>query len=97
MAYEVSNPPFLIAQGVGNSRKVWMYVDGDAITDVRVSGYFTNGYSLGMRAKDIIIVVDDDASPISAQICVVNASSKSGSTETVDISDGTAITATDSD
>lgn len=97
MAYETSNPPFLIAKGVGSGRGVWMYVDADAITSVRVSGYFTNGYSLGMRAKDIILVVDEDASPISAQICIVNAASKSGSTETVDISDGVAITATDSD
>lgn len=93
MAYDTANPPFLIAQGVGNSRKVWMYVDTDAIATVRVSGYFTNGYTLGMRAGDIILVVDSDASPISAQICVVN----EASTTTVDISDGTAITATDSD
>lgn len=97
MAYATSNPPFLIAQGVAGSRKVWMYVSTDAASVVRVSGYFTNGYSLGMRANDILIMVDSDASPIAAQIMIVNESSKSGSTETVDVSDGVAITATDSD
>ena len=93
MAYETSNPPFLVSQGVGNSRKVWMYVDADAITTVRVSGYFTNGYALGMRAGDLIFVVDSDASPISAQLCIVNEASAT----TVDISNGVAITETDSD
>jgi len=93
MAYETSNPPFLIAKGVGGGRGVWMYVDADAITDVRVSGYFTNGSSLGLKANDIMIVVDSDASPISAQICIVNAVSST----VTDISDGVAITATDTD
>lgn len=97
MAYATSNPPGLLAQGIGGSRKLWLYVSTDTSTAVRVSGYFTNGYSLGMRAGDILISVDSDASPIAAHLYVVNASSKSGSTETVDVSDGVAITATDSD
>jgi len=97
MAYSTDNPPFVIAQGIAGSRKLWMYVDTDAATDVRVSGYFTNGYTLGMRAGDILIQVDSDASPIASQIMIVNAASKSGSTETVDCSDGVAITATDTD
>ena len=97
MAYATTNPPYCIAQGVGGSLKVWLYASTDAATVVRVSGYFTNGYSLGMRAGDLLIQVDTDASPIATQMMIVNASSKSGSTETVDVSDGVAVTATDSD
>jgi len=97
MAYATTNPPFCLGQGIGGGRKLWFYTTTDAMTDVRVSGYFTNGYSLGMRAGDIICVIDNDASPISASWAIINAASKSGSTETVDISDGVAITATDSD
>lgn len=93
MAYEVANPPFLVSQGIGSGRKVWMYTDADAITAVRVSGYFTNGWDLGMRAGDIIFVIDNDASPISAQLCIVTSATASA----VDLSDGTVITGTDSD
>lgn len=93
MAYSTSNPPFLMAQGIGGSRKLWFYASTDTATAVRVSGYFTNGYDLGMRVNDILISVDTDASPIAAQIYVVNAASSSA----VDVSDGVAITATDTD
>lgn len=95
MAYSTSNPPFLIASGIGGTqnRRVWLYVSTDTATAVRVSGYFTNGYELGMRAGDILFSVDTDASPIAQQIYVVNAATSSA----VDVSDGVAITATDSD
>ena len=57
MAYATSNPPNLLAQLPGGT-KVWLYVDGDAHTDVDASGYFTNGADLGMAANDVMIVVD---------------------------------------
>ena len=95
MAYETANPPFVIGQGA-NGRKLWLYVDADAVATVDAASYFSNGFSLGMRAGDILISVDEDASPISATLHIVNEASKSGATETVDISDGVAITATDS-
>ena len=93
MAYEVANPPFLIGQGVAGSRKLWMYADDDAVATVDGAGYFTNGYALGMRAGDILISVDTDASPISASIHIVNAATSAS----VDLSNGVAITETDSD
>ena len=95
--YSTSNPPQLIARGIGGSGSVWIYKSTDAASVVRVSGYFTNGYSLGMRAGDLLIQVDTDASPIATQLMIVNEASKSGATETVDCSDGVAVTATDSD
>jgi len=75
------------------TRKRWRYASGDAAAAVRVSGYFTDGYSLGMRAGDIVEVVDTDASPITAQIMIVS----SATSTSVDLSDGTAVTATDTD
>ncbi len=97
MSYSTSNPPFCASQGIGGGRKLWIYTSTDAVTSVRVSGYFTNGYSLGMRAGDVVAVLDNDASPLTGAWCIVSASSKSGSTETVDLSDGVTITGTNSD
>lgn len=97
MAYSTSNPPFLLAQGIGGGRKLWCYASTDAASVVRVSGYVSNGYSLGLRAGDLVWMIDTDASPIAAQLMTVASCSKSGSTETCDLTDGTAVTATNSD
>lgn len=94
MTYSTSNPPALVGQGQLNGLgKTWVYRSTDAASAVRVSGYFTNGYDLGMRAGDVVYVCDTDASPLAIQIHIVNAASASA----VDLSDGVAITATDSD
>ncbi len=93
MAYSTSNPPCLISQGIGGFWRTWVYKSTDAVTAVRVSGYFTDGWKLGMRAGDVIFVVDTDASPITMQVAIVTSATASA----VDLSDGTAITATDTD
>lgn len=93
MAYATSNPPFLIAEGIQGTGSLWMYRSTDAATAVRVSGYFTDGYDLGMRAGDLVISVDTDASPITMQLMIVTSATASA----VDLSDGTAVTATDTD
>lgn len=94
MAYSTSNPPQLVAGGIGGSaRRIWFYVSTDAVTAVRVSGYITNGWALGMRAGDLVIAVDSDASPITQQLMIVTSATSSA----VDLSDGTAVTATDTD
>lgn len=94
MAYSTSNPPVLMTQGLGGAAmRVWSYKSTDAATAVRVSGYFTDGYDLGMRAGDLIFVVDTDASPIAMQVMIVT----SATSTAVDLSDGTAVTATDTD
>lgn len=90
MAYSVSNPPKLIAQGITGGR-IWKYDSVDALADVRVAGYFTNGWQLGMRAGDTVIITDTDTSATS--LSFVNAATSSG----VDLADGTALTATDTD
>ena len=94
MAYETSNPPVLVTEGGMNGQnKIWFYRSVDATTLVRVAGYFTNGWDLGMRSGDLLINVDTDASPLAMQLLIVNSASASG----VDVSDGLAVTATDTD
>lgn len=93
MAYSTSNPPQLVGQPIAGAGKIWRYSSTDAVTAVRVSGYITNGWELGMRAGDLVYVLDNDASPITGSWCWVT-SAVSG---TVDLSDGVTITGTDSD
>lgn len=95
MAYSTSNPPVLISQGIGGGgNNVWVYRSTDAATVVRVSGYITNGSALGMVAGDILMAVDTDASPIALQLMIVTSVTAGGA---ADLSDGTAVTATDTD
>lgn len=93
MAYDTANPPMLVAGALGGALNIWAYKSTDAAAAVRVSGYFTDGYELGMREGDLVIVVDTDASPIAMQMMIVT----SAVAGTVDLSDGTAVTATDTD
>lgn len=93
MAYATTNPPALISQGIGSGFKMWAYRSTDAVTVVRVSNYISNGYKLGMRVGDLVIVVDTDASPITMQLMIVTQCT----TTLCDLSDGVAVTATDTD
>lgn len=94
MAYSVSNPPSLLAQCIGGSRKVWLYVSTDTATAVRVAGYISNAYQLGMRAGDIVLMIDSDASPIAASWMIVTSCTLAAG---ADLSNGVAITETNSD
>ncbi|MBZ9981330.1 hypothetical protein LB521_09180 [Mesorhizobium sp. BR-1-1-8] len=91
MAYATTNPPVLVTQGIAGFR-IWKYESVDAATLVRVSGYFTNGWQLGMRANDIVFVTDTDTSNTTT-IHTVNSASASG----VDLTDGLAVGTTDTD
>jgi hypothetical protein len=95
MAYSTANPPALMTPSVigAPAGRLWMYRSTDAATAVRVNGYFTNGYNLGMRAGDIVYSVKTDASPISVQMHIVSVATAA----TTDLSDGLAITATNTD
>lgn len=61
MAYSTSAPPQLLIPGIGNAPSVWLYSSTDAHTDVDAAGYFTNGADLGIKANDVMIVVDTDS------------------------------------
>lgn len=92
MAYATSNPPRLTTQGIVGGKQ-WYYESADAIADVNTTGYITNGYHLGMRNGDTVIVRDTNV-PTTSLCTVVNASASAG---TVDLTNGTAIDQTDSD
>ena len=93
MAYDTAvAQPVLWCGGIGGGPRLWFYASADAVTSVRVSGYFTDGYTLGMRQGDAILVCDNDASPITGSLCWVH-----NSGTTIDISDGVTVTGTDSD
>lgn len=59
MAYSTSNPPSMLTQGV-SARSLWHYISTDVHTDVDAAGYFTNGAALGMKAGDIVFVLESD-------------------------------------
>lgn len=85
MAYSTSNPPNLEVQSIAGPR-TWRYVSTDPSTDVDASGYFTNGYELGMRDGDQVIVVDSD----STHNQITSHSVKVTGT-TIDLSDGVSV------
>ena len=99
MAYSTSNPPRLRNQDIASEYgKEWTYFTTDAITVVRVAGYITDAGDLGMKVGDLVytFVVDDVDAPTSltgASIMPV-VSITSGA---ADLSDGTAISVTDTD
>jgi hypothetical protein len=78
--------------GIGGSPSIWVYSSADAHASVDASGYFTNGYDLGMRDGDLAFVYDTGNKIWSAHT-VLNASGT-----TIDLANGTNVgVATNSD
>ncbi len=93
MAYAITNPPRMLVSSVGKQGgSLWMYQTTDTLSGTNDSGYFTNGYSLGIRPGDIVFAVNTTS--FAAQIMVCNAGT---SDATLDFTDGVAIALTDSD
>ena len=88
MAYSTYNPPALVNHMVGkNGGSTWVYDSADAATLVRVSGYFTDGYDLGMRVGDVVHQRDTSGATVAHDYVVLSADAATG---VVDLSDGTA-------
>lgn len=108
MAYTTANPPRLVWGSLTGITKystdglkpsgvnMWLYTSTDVSTAVDAAGYFTNGFELGMRAGDLIIVqerVSGGSTFLTTMHAVADAS-----TSSTDIADGVAVTSvTDSD
>ena len=92
MAYSTSVPPRMAVPGVGGGFSLWFYSSTDAATVVRAAGYISNGDDLGMKVGDIVLQSSTDASV--AHIYIVNSVTAGGA---ADLSDGQAISATDTD
>lgn len=58
MTYATTNPPQIVAGGIGGGRRVWSYQSADAHGDVDATDYFTNGRDLGMKVGDIVYVTN---------------------------------------
>ncbi len=52
--------PQLWISAIGASPRIWVYYNSDAETSVDASGYFTDGYSLGMRDGDVLYYYKTD-------------------------------------
>lgn len=94
MAYSTSSPPAMVTQRVGTSGGAfWVYNSTDAATVVRVAGYITDADDLGMAVGDIVFHVDAVGGTV-GHIYLVNSVTAGGA---ADLSDGTAISAVDTD
>lgn len=97
MGYSTSNPPVLVVQSLGGTGpSIWTLTGTDADTAVDASGYITNGGNLGMAAGDVVFYTKTDASPIATFMFNVTTVSATAPGAT-DLSNSTAITATNSD
>ena len=66
MAYtEGTNRPVLLVPGVGAGPSLWYYAHAtDAHTAIDESGYFTDGAKFGLKANDVMIVMDIDTATV---------------------------------
>ena len=87
MAYSASG---LTNLATGGGHNLWFYTSTDALTAVRVSGYFNDAASM-MNVGDVVFVYDSDAPTMGISVVLSNDGT------TVDIADGTALTVTDTD
>jgi hypothetical protein len=93
MAYATTNPPALMVPRLGGGVAFWHYNSADAATVVRVTGYISDGAALGMKVGDLVFQTDLAAGAV-GHVYMVKSVTAGGS---ADLSDGTAIVATDTD
>jgi hypothetical protein len=92
MSYSTSAPPRLLCQSIGGGGSIWLYVSADAIATVNTAAYISNGAALGMAVGDTVIVRDSNV-PTTSLCTVISVTAGSS----CDLSDGTAVTQTNSD
>jgi len=72
MAYATTNPPALVSSRIGSgSGNIFYYNHTDAIASVLATGYFTDGYALGMRVGDVVHVADTTNGELYSLYCSV--------------------------
>ena len=89
MAYSSND---LVCIGGGSGRRLWYYTTADTIADVNTAGYFNNAANM-LNLNDVIMTVTSTGGTPVVGHTYVNANDGS----TVDVVNGVAITATDSD
>lgn len=101
MAYVASGLQLLIGGMSNTDNNVWVLNTTDAIGDVNTSDYISDGVTRGMKQGDTVLVKVRASLPrgaVSAQYWgwVIDSGTGTGALG-VDLTDGLAITATDSD
>lgn len=89
MAYDTTKLSLLVGTRDGGFN-LWLYKSADAITTVRAANYITDAVAKGMKARDIVMVLDTNAPTTS--LCTVLTVAASGA----DLTDGTALAETNS-
>ena len=92
MAFDSTGWNCVNASKSGNAPGVYTYSTADAAADVNTAGYF-NALSDTLKVGDIIMAYTDNDGTPSLVVTYVNANASG----VVDIADGTAISATDTD
>ena len=92
MAFDSAGFATIAASKAGNAPSVYSYTTTDAITVVRVEGYF-NAIASILKVGDLIYCQTSTGGTRAATLTWVNANSGT----VVDVTDGTTISATDSD
>jgi hypothetical protein len=76
MAYGSSNPPNLVAQRMAGGPALWLYASTHTNAEACASNFFSNGYDLGMRVGDFLMLNQSSSSAFSFGLVVdVNTSS----------------------
>lgn len=92
MAFDSAGFATIAASKAGNAPSMYSYTTTDAITTVRVAGYFNSIASI-LKVGDMIYCQTSTGGTRVATLTWVN----SNDGTTVDVTDGTTISATDSD
>ena len=72
------NVPRLVTQGIGKTNRVWMYKSTHVQTDVSSTGFFRDGYALGMQLGDTVMVQSSTVYTLSMHTVAVRTSTGVG-------------------
>lgn len=79
MSYSTTNPPQLLVPSVGGGVAQWAYRSTNLSTDTLAASFYTNGAALGMKAGDIVTVINT-TSGVPYITGVVSVTASSGAT-----------------
>lgn len=78
MSYATTNPPQLMVPRMNGGIAIFAYNSTDAHATVEGAGYFTDGYTLGMRVGDCVWVNKTGATQETTTHQVITATASTG-------------------
>jgi len=77
MAYSTSLPVALVSQRVGaDGGAIWIYKSTDDLGDALAADYISDGFDLGLKVGDVVIVIDSTNTKVSS--CTVTTVTEDG-------------------